>query len=40
MSDERNGGGFGLEKPIAIYYEHPTGSDRCFSSLMNGACRG
>jgi hypothetical protein len=23
MSDERNGGGFGLEKPIAIYYEHP-----------------
>jgi hypothetical protein len=23
MNDERNGGGFGLEKPIAIYYEHP-----------------
>jgi len=23
MSDERNGGGFGLEKPIAIYYVHP-----------------
>jgi hypothetical protein len=23
MNDERNGGGSGLEKPIAIYYEHP-----------------
>lgn len=23
MSKETNGGGFGLEKPVAIYYEHP-----------------